>query len=320
MPKPIVVSVVIVNWNRLYDVLRNVDRLKRLGGSGWEVLVVDNGSTDGSASRLAPDASIRLIRLPSNLGPAQARNVGAAQARGRYILFLDSDALLGRRGASGLVRRMEADPGLGIIGCRIVNVGTRKLDQWIYAESPRTHQRLEFETYSFSAAGAMVRAEAFRRSGGFWGDLFIYNEEVDLSIRMIRSGYRVIYHPDAPVFHLGSPQGRLRPGAYWYYQIRNWIWIFYRHYPPLARAPRIAAYAAVYLIRAALAWHLRECLAGLAAGLGRTEIIGRYRDKLTGPEIHHLRSLRRRKVIGWVSGHRARGVLPDRLRAAVGGR
>ena len=67
------------------------------------------------------DASIRLIRLPSNMGPATARNVGVAAARGRYILFLDSDALMGRRSISGLVRRMEADPRLGIIGCRIVN-------------------------------------------------------------------------------------------------------------------------------------------------------------------------------------------------------
>ncbi len=283
-----------------------------------EIVVVDNGSTDGSAECLASLASIRLIGLAINLGPAAARNIGLAAARGRYVLFLDSDALLGRRGAERLVRRMKADPSLGIIGCRIVNLGTRQLDQWIYAEPARTHEHVEFETYSFSAAGALARADALRRCGGFWEELFIYNEEVDLSIRVMRSGYRVIYSPDALVFHLGSPLGRIRSGAYWYYQVRNWIWIFYRHYPLAARTRMIAAYSAVYLIRAAIASGLSQCLAGIAAGLKRTDIIGRYGDKLTEPEVVRLRSLKRNKLLGWLAGHRARIQLPARRRAGRG--
>jgi GT2 family glycosyltransferase len=317
MNRQIDTSVIIVNWNRSDEIRKNIERLLRLRIASCEIIVVDNGSTDGSAEWLEPLGSIRMISLGANLGPAAARNVGIAAARGRYLLFLDSDALLGRRGVSELVRRMEADPSLGIIGCRIVNAGTRRLDQWIYAESPQTHERIEFETYSFSAAGALARADALRKCGGFWDELFIYNEEVDLSIRVLRSGYRIIYLPDVPVFHLGSPHGRIRSGAYWYYQIRNWIWIFYRYYPFAARARKITAYTLVYLVRATLASRLTECLAGIVAGLKRTDIIGKYEDKLSGQELLSLQSLNRRMLLRWFASHRARVELPSRRRAMM---
>ena len=311
------VTVIIVNWNRSDDVCRNIERLLRLEIARSEIIVVDNGSTDGSAEALARFASIRLIRLATNRGPASARNVGIAQARGRYLLFLYSDALLGRRGVSGLVSRMEEDASLGIIGCRIVNAGTRRLDQWIYSEAALTHERVEFDTYSFSAAGALVRADALRLIGGFWDDLFIYNEEVDLSIRVIRSGYRIIYCPDATIFHLGSPLGRIRSGAYWYYQIRNWIWIYYRHYPLLDRIGMITAYMTVYLVRAIRASGFRECMAGIVDGLRRTEIIGQYGKKLDQRELRQLRSLKGRRFLDWLLDHHARKNLPDRRRATL---
>jgi GT2 family glycosyltransferase len=199
---------------------------------------------------------------------------------------------------------MEGDPTLGIIGCRIVNAGTRKLDQWIYAEPPATHEHVEFETYSFSAAGALARTEALRRAGRFWDELFIYNEEVDLSIRVIRSGYRILYHPHVAVFHRAAAQGRIGPRTYWYYQIRNWIWIFYRYYPPAARVRKIAVYSVLYLIKSARAFRLRECVAGIAAGLARTDIIRRFDDKLSGPELERLNALNPRVLPGRRSGRR----------------
>jgi GT2 family glycosyltransferase len=291
------ISFIIINWNRTEVVLRGIGRMSKLMGPEDEIVVVDNGSTDGPLERLGAVDAVRVIALGENLGPAHARNVALDAARGRYIFFLDSDSLPGRRVLDALLRRMDDDPEVGIIGCRIVNVGTRKLDQWIYAQSPATHEHLMFETYSFSAAGALARADALRAAGGFWDDLFIYNEEVDLSIRVIRSGYSILYCPDAPVFHLALDQGRVRPGAYWYYQIRNWIWIFYRYYPPLVCFPKVALYAAIYLLKAARARHLREGLAGIVAGLRRIDIIRRYDDKMSARELRRLRSLNRRTAI-----------------------
>ena len=241
---PIDVSIVIVNWNRFEDVARNVRHLDRLRGRGptFEVIVVDNGSTDGDAGRLAAFDSVRLVRLDANYGPSSARNRGIEAALGRYILFLDSDAYLSRKALAPLVRLMDGDPRVGIVGCRVMNGHTRKLDQWVYAQPASTHEKLGFESYSFSAAGALARASALREAGAFWEDLFIYNEEVDLSIRVIRAGYTVRYAPEATVLHFALPRGRGGPSSYWYYQSRNWIWIFYRYYPSpeaLAEGPGV---------------------------------------------------------------------------------
>jgi GT2 family glycosyltransferase len=288
------VSIVIINWNRLEDVLRCLHYLRVQRGVRHEIVIVDNGSIDGSPERLSQIECIKLIRLESNMGPAKARNIGVDRASGKYILFLDSDAVLSKVALAHLVDRMERDPSVGIAGCRILNGYTRKIDQWFYQYSAATHERVEFDTYSFSAAGAMIRAEALRAAGPFWDDLFIYNEEVDLSIRVLRAGYRIIYYPVARVYHCPASNGRSGSSTYWSFQIRNWIWIFYRYYSPFHCAMMIAEYTILYLIKGLLNGHLTACIRGIRAGLASSSIRQRYPDKLTREERVRIHSLSRR--------------------------
>ncbi len=291
------VSIVIVNWNRLDDVLTNLHYLRFQSGVRYEVVVVDDGSTDGSAEWLVPTEHVKVVSLGSNAGPCRARNVGIANARGRYILFLDSDALLSKWSLARLVERMDADPTVGVLACRIINGHTRQLDQWIHGQPELTHHRREFETYSFSAAGAMIRADAVREAGCFWDQLFIYNEEVDLSIRILRLGYRILYYPDVKVYHFPSDRGRRGPSAYWRYQIRNWIWICFRYYPSVTRVFRVTRHISVYLIKSAVRANLRNCLVGIVEGLSNTDIIHRFPDKLTRAELRRIDSLNIRTKI-----------------------
>jgi N-acetylglucosaminyl-diphospho-decaprenol L-rhamnosyltransferase len=288
------VSVIIVNWNRLDDVLKNLRNLRHQTELRTEIVVVDNGSTDGSAERLSELGWIRLIRLATNVGPAEARNYGVRNASGEYIVFLDSDSLLPKSGLAKLVSRMEADPTIGIIACRIVNSRTRKIDAWIHALPASSHELLEFDTYSFCAAGAIARSHALRAAGPFWDELFIYNEEVDLSIRMLKAGYRIVYCPVVRVYHHVSENGRVATGVYWRLLIRNWIWIFYRHYPKRERLKKIVTYSTLYLIKGALNRRLTDCVKGILEGLWHTEIIGRFPDKLTPNEVDRLYALNRR--------------------------
>jgi colanic acid/amylovoran biosynthesis glycosyltransferase len=258
------VSVVIVNWNRADDVVWNLRHLSRLDYPNLEILVIDNGSTDGSQERLSALPGVHLIRLESNLGPSRARNVGIQAATGKYIVFLDSDAVLAKRALGVMVARMEADPSIGIAGCKILNWHTRKIDQWIYAEPYETHRNTAFDSYSFSAAGAIARAEALRDVGGFWERLFIYNEEVDLSIRMLRGGYRIVFAPDA------------RLVCWW----------------------KVTSYSAIYLIKGLANREPMAAVRGIVEGLRHTSIIDEYADdKLSYEEVGLIDSLNRRTAI-----------------------
>jgi len=287
-------TVLIVNWNRSDYVIQNVRRLEGWDYPDFEIVVVDNGSSDDDAPTLAAIDSVRFIALGENFGPSHARNVGLEAATGKYVLFVDSDALLELDGLTALIEKMEADPSIGIAGLKVLNEYSREIDQWIYAEAYSTHGEREFESYSFSAAGALARVEAIREAGGFWDELFMYNEEVDLSIRVIDAGYRIIYFPGVRLYHCRLPQGRVPSKRYWFYQTRNWIWIFYRYYPLGARIKKIATYTAVYLVKSAVQLRLLACLKGLFAGLRKVELIERYGNKLSRERIAQLERLNRR--------------------------
>lgn len=291
------VSVVLVNWNRREDILDNVAALRRQHYRDFEIIVVDNGSTDGSVERLRLEPDIRLVEMGENRGPSAARNVGVERAKGEYTFFLDSDAVLSRRGLTRLVHLMDRETDIGLAGCRVLNYFTREIDQWIYSQPYASHARKRFETYSFSAAGAIVRTKLFREVGGFWEQLFIYNEEVELSIKIHQAGYRVIYCPQVTVFHRVAPEGRTASGKYFYYQCRNWIWIFYRHYPLWWRWRKVLQYCGVYLVKGLANRALGHVLRGIAAGLSSREILADYPRKLDAAQVLALERLNRRRHI-----------------------
>ena len=111
---------------------------------------------------------------------------------------------------------------------------------------------------------------------------------------MLKAGYRILYSPAARVYHRVSQDGRLGAGAYWQLQIRNWIWIFYRHYPRRERLKKISFYSLLYIIKGALNRRLKDCLKGILEGVRHTEIIGRYPNKLSPEEVDRLYALNRR--------------------------
>ncbi len=261
------VSVIIVNWNRQADVGLALKYLAKTHYSPLELIVVDNGSTDDSLSVIGALPNIRLLALGKNAGPCAARNAGLAAAKGEFVFFLDSDAVLSKRALAPLVRAMQADLKVAVIGCRIDNARTRKIDQWIYAEKPARHGPQSFDTYAFSAAGALARRSALLAVGGFDERLFIYNEEVDLSYRLLEAGYKIRYDSVAKVYHRPSETGRAPGRDYWRLMIRNWIWIFRRYYPKAACWWRVVLYSALYTVKGAAQGQLGAVLRGIREGL-----------------------------------------------------
>ena len=218
-----------------------------------------------------------------------------------------------------MIDRMEREPDLGVVGCKVMAYGTRQIDQWIYPKPPELCAGQRFDTYSFSGAGALLRAEAFHAAGGFWDDLFMYNEEVDLSIRIIQAGYRISYDPSARVHHRNARRGRLEDGDYLYYQIRNWIWIFFRYYSPVRAWTKVFLYSAVYLIKGLAHRQFKSCAAGIWAGVCRA---GRYRKfdgKLSRQDARRLACLNPRRGVYWTRDGGSLRTLINRRRADKSG-
>ncbi|HEX8322632.1 MAG TPA: glycosyltransferase family 2 protein [Tepidisphaeraceae bacterium] len=287
------VSVVLVNWNRYDDIMFALAALRRVTYPNIEIIVVDNNSEDGSPERLLKEPDVALVRLCRNCGPSEARNVGMQAAEGKYIFLLDSDAVVAPETISVLVDRMEGEDDLGILGCRILNYHSRRIDQWVYSQPYASHGNRPFDTYSFSAAGAMIRASTLKQVGGFWERLFIYNEEVDLAVRVLRAGYRVAYEPDAHVLHRPSSNGRVNSANYFYYQVRNWIWIFFRHYPFWARWRKIGMYSSMYLIKGVLNRHPLAAIKGVLAGLLGIDAVSEFPEKMSYAEARRMDELNR---------------------------
>jgi GT2 family glycosyltransferase len=227
-----IVSVVIVTWNRKTDLLDAIKSVYDQAHQCFEVIVVDNASTDGTAEMLSRSyPEVRLITLKHNTGASAGRSVGIAAAKGDFIFMLDSDASLAHDTLTKIVSKFQAEMDVGVIACKIINAFSGALDSWIFTEKNKVDQDREFLSYSFCSAGAAIRREAVEQAGVFWDKLFIYGEEDDLSLRVWDAGYKILYWPQAVIYHRESPQKRVTYGRREYFDLRNSLYIYFVRYP-----------------------------------------------------------------------------------------
>jgi GT2 family glycosyltransferase len=238
-------SVVICTYNRAADLAQTLDGLRDFPCR--EVIVVDNGSTDGTAGLLRSRAGVRWLRLPANVGvPGFA--AGVRQAATPYALLLDDDALPRPDVAGRLVGAFGADPALTAVACHVVTPdGSAVTDRW-----PR-HPLL------FWGCGAGIRTSVARsHQPMFYPRLRLHGTELDLCVRIYAAGGRVDYDPQAVVVHRFSAanrttQRRLRTVTY---ASARFPWDHFRlRAAPLASARALRSRAAqIRSARGALGW------------------------------------------------------------------
>jgi len=229
------ISVVVVTWNRKEDILETVKSIYDQAYSNVEIVIVDNGSTDGTVEALRQAyPKVRLVELNRNIGIVSGRNNGIAATRGDIIFCLDSDASLGQDTLIRIVRKFQSESWLGVINCKIVNAYTRELDSiagWAYTENDKADQDLEFLSYSFSEGGCAIRKKVLDQVGLFWELLFFGREGEELSLRVWEAGYKILYYPKAIVYHRASQRKRLIGSEREYYSLRNCLYIYLVRYP-----------------------------------------------------------------------------------------
>ena len=244
------VSVVIVNWNGEQFLERCLTALLAQTVTPYEIILVDNASTDGSLEIVGRFPSVRLMALNENTGFARGNNLAieAASKESEWIALINPDAFAAPRWLETLLAAAESKPGFDVFGSKLVNAADSTLLDgtgdachisglvWRTAHGvPVSHLgESECEIFSPCAAAALYRRSALLEVGGFDEDFFCYVEDVDLGFRLRLAGYRCLYVPKSVVHHVGSgTTGGKNSDFSVYHGHRNLVWTFVKDMPGL---------------------------------------------------------------------------------------
>ena len=243
------VAVVVLNWNSPEDTLRCIESLKTQSLKDFTTIVVDNGSTDKSFdtlhAKLLPSDSIVLLTNDSNLGFAGGVNTGISHALEQgfeFIALLNNDAVASPNWLESLVRAAKKKDA-AIVTSLILTFDGQKIDTTGECFSswglPFPRQRdqdvseaMDSGFVSGASGGAsLYRASLFKTVGLFDERFFAYYEDVDISLRSLRAGYKIYYEKSAVVYHeRGSTSSRMK-GFTTYQTFKNLPYVIIKNVP-----------------------------------------------------------------------------------------
>lgn len=247
-------SILIVNWNVKDLVCQAVASvLANPPGCAYEIIVVDNASTDGSAEALAAKfPQITLIRSPQNAGFAAGNNLGLRRVAGQYILCLNPDTEMHAGTLDFIVEAFERDPELGALGVKLLNTnGTLQpscksfpgADTILWNAAaldvlfPRSgifgkydmgwfkYDR-EIEVDQPMGAALAIRRKVLDEVGVFDEQYFMYFDEVDLCFRIKQAGWKIKFFPQVCVTHhwaQSTKQALFKMNKQWYISFRKYL-------------------------------------------------------------------------------------------------
>jgi GT2 family glycosyltransferase len=253
-------SVIVLNWNTrnlLAQCLRSL-QLQESGLSQLEVIVVDNGSTDGSLGLVRTSfPHVRVIANSANRGFSEANNQGIQAATGRYVLLLNSDTVVMEGALGALVTYADNHPGVGVVGPKLLNPdGTLQpsggrlptpasitlelllLDR--LRERPRYGTRRDYshpaDVDEVSGAAMLIRHEVIRQIGGLDEKFTFGYEDVDFCLRARHAGWRIHYVPEARIVHEWGASRRAAQASTTLSAIAGQRYYFRKHYGRVSSA------------------------------------------------------------------------------------
>jgi len=218
MPPQSLISVIIINHNGREFLERCFTSLLKTDYDNFEIIFVDNASTDDSVQYISNnfrDKRIAVVLNDRNCGVPGGRNIGFKSSRGEYIVFLDNDTEVDSEWLKELVKVFEGDSKIAVAQCKLLNMVVRnKFDHagdyltpfgFLFERSNQAMDMGQFDKIDdiFSAKGAatMIRSPVFRELGMYDDSYFMYLEETDFCFRVWLSGYRVVFSPKSVVWH-----------------------------------------------------------------------------------------------------------------------
>jgi GT2 family glycosyltransferase len=232
-------SIIIINWNSATFLRKCLESVYTgTKAIDFEVIIVDNASFDSCARIVQDDfPSAKFIQSPTNLGFAKANNLGAHDAQGRNLLFLNPDTEIVGEALCRMSSFLDATPDAGVVGCRLLNTDMSLqtscvqpfpsiLNQALDAEYLRRtfpnfnlwgmqailqSDGMPAEVEVVSGACLMIKAEVFKSVGRFSSNYFMYAEDADLCFKVRQTGWKNCYLGRAVVVHHGGGSSGTKP-------------------------------------------------------------------------------------------------------------
>jgi len=256
-------SIIIVNYNT-YDLTKQTIEsiIQKEHPFQYEILLVDNASSDGSIENLQEhfndlllEGILQIFINEANLGFAKANNIGMRVSIGKYILLLNSDTVVKGDCLESCISQMEKNTNIGALGCKVV-LPDGKLDHAckrgfptpkaslyylfkLYKKNPIKYGQYDAlhlredevgEVDCLMGAFMLMPKDVLNKVGLLDEDFFMYGEDIDLCYRIKEGGYKVLYYPKAQIIHhKGGSSKKKRTKVI--YDFHEAMWIFYKkHY------------------------------------------------------------------------------------------
>lgn len=245
----IMISIIILNYNGNRFLLNCLRSVLSTDFPDFEVILVDNGSTDRSIELARTvygnDPRLFFIMNPQNLGFGEGNNVGVKSSRGRYIVFLNNDVEVDPSWLMELVNGIESDQTIGAAQSKLLLLDDKGLIDsagdcvnTLGFSCSRGRGQTDVGQYDriddiFSARGAamIVKRTVFEAVGGFDSLYFVQYEDIDLGWRIRLAGYRIVFVPKSIVFHAGRiATNKMKPSNVVFNECKGYILTMIKNY------------------------------------------------------------------------------------------
>jgi len=255
------VSIIIVNYNGKELLQKCLDSLLKVNYDNFEIILVDNNSTDGSVEFITKNyPSLIIIKLDSNKGFAEPNNVAAKISKGKYLLFLNNDTVVTPNFISEMVKVMETDKKIAICQSLLlkpdgsVDSSGDFIDHLGVVYNSKTEIDEIREVSSARGASMLVRSDIFEKLDGFDQKFFVTFEDVDLCWRSWILGYRVLIIPTSIVYHEGGITIKKIKSEIAFHGFKNQLAMKITNFEPILAMRNMMLFFGIYGIRELKIW------------------------------------------------------------------
>lgn len=239
-------SIIIPNWNGLEFLKTCLSSLQKQTFKDFEIIVVDNGSDDGSIQYIEQNfPTIKLIKLPKNFGFARAINLGVQASVGQVVVLLNNDTEVDKNCLKYLIQAAKKHPEVGFVAAKMLQFKERNIldsaGDYIDVVGHANNIGMgEYDGPEFNrpgyiflvtGGGSLFKDKVFKKVGFLDEDFFAYFEDVDFCLRAQMQGFKGWYEPKAIIYHIHKATAKRNPGFLQYLQFRNMMQTIIKDFP-----------------------------------------------------------------------------------------